>query len=400
MVESRVKAALLQPKSAGSIEQNVKKRHWEGLNAMWMIGLLIVGGLVVLVAGAELLVRGASRLATALGISPLIVGLTVVAFGTSSPELAVSLQSAFNGQPDLAIGNVVGSNILNVLLILGLSALIIPLVVAQQLVRLDVPIMIGASLLVWGLALDSGIERWEGLLLVVLMVGYVVFLVRQSLQEKQSAVRAEYEQEYGGNNGRGGRQVGVNLMLVAVGLAMLVLGSRFFVQGASDLARLLGLSDLVIGLTIVALGTSLPEVAASVMAALKGERDIAVGNVVGSNIFNLFFVLALTALFSSNGVPVSASALSLDLPFMVAVAFACLPIFLTRNLISRWEGALFLGYYIAYTLYLLLDGSGYPAAQQYRTFMLVFVAPLTAATLLVSVWREWRRRQQPAPAAR
>jgi cation:H+ antiporter len=400
MVESRVKAALLQPKSAGSIEQNVKKRHWEGLNAMWMIGLLIVGGLVVLVAGAELLVRGASRLATALGISPLIVGLTVVAFGTSSPELAVSLQSAFNGQPDLAIGNVVGSNILNVLLILGLSALIVPLVVAQQLVRLDVPIMIGASLLVWGLALDSGIERWEGLLLVVLMVGYVVFLVRQSLQEKQSAVRAEYEQEYGGNNGRGGRQVGVNLMLVAVGLAMLVLGSRFFVQGASDLARLLGLSDLVIGLTIVALGTSLPEVAASVMAALKGERDIAVGNVVGSNIFNLFFVLALTALFSSNGVPVSASALSLDLPFMVAVAFACLPIFLTRNLISRWEGALFLGYYIAYTLYLLLDGSGYPAAQQYRTFMLVFVAPLTAATLLVSVWREWRRRQQPAPAAR
>jgi cation:H+ antiporter len=400
MVESRVKAALLQPKSAGSIEQNVKKRHWEGLNAMWMIGLLIVGGLVVLVAGAELLVRGASRLATALGISPLIVGLTVVAFGTSSPELAVSLQSAFNGQPDLAIGNVVGSNILNVLLILGLSALIVPLVVAQQLVRLDVPIMIGASLLVWGLALDSGIERWEGLLLVVLMVGYVVFLVRQSLQEKQSAVRAEYEQEYGGNNGRGGRQVGVNLTLVAVGLAMLVLGSRFFVQGASDLARLLGLSDLVIGLTIVALGTSLPEVAASVMAALKGERDIAVGNVVGSNIFNLFFVLALTALFSSNGVPVSASALSLDLPFMVAVAFACLPIFLTRNLISRWEGALFLGYYIAYTLYLLLDGSGYPAAQQYRTFMLVFVAPLTAATLLVSVWREWRRRQQPAPAAR
>ena len=367
---------------------------------MWMIGLLIVGGLVVLVAGAEVLVRGASRLATALGISPLIIGLTVVAFGTSSPELAVSLQSAFNGQPDLAVGNVVGSNILNVLLILGLSALIGPRVVAQQLVRLDVPIMIGASLLVWGLALDSGIERWEGLLLVLLMVGYVVFLVRQSLQEKQSAVRAEYEQEYGGNNGRGGRQIGVNLTLVAVGLAMLVLGSRFFVQGASDLARLLGLSDLVIGLTIVALGTSLPEVAASVMAALKGERDIAVGNVVGSNIFNLLSVLALTALLSSNGVPVSASALSLDLPFMVAVAFACLPIFLTRNLIDRWEGALFLGYYIAYTLYLFLDGSGYPAAQQYRTFMLVFVAPLTAVTLLVSVWREWRRRQQPELAAR
>ncbi len=367
---------------------------------MWMIGLLIVGGLVVLVAGAEVLVRGASRLATALGISPLIVGLTVVAFGTSSPELAVSLQSAFNGQPDLAVGNVVGSNILNVLLILGLSALIVPLVVAQQLVRLDVPIMIGASLLVWGLALDSGIERWEGLLLVLLMVGYLVFLVRQSLQEKQSAVSAEYEQEYGGNNGRGGRQIGVNLTLVAVGLAMLVLGSRFFVQGASDLARLLGLSDLVIGLEIVALGTSLPEVAASVMAALKGERDIAVGNVVGSNIFNLLSVLALTALLSPNGVPVSASALNLDLPFMVAVAFACLPIFLTRNLIDRWEGALFLGYYIAYTLYLFLDGSGYPAAQQYRTFMLVFVAPLTAATLLVSIWREWRRRQQLKPAAR
>jgi len=186
----------------------------------------------------------------------------------------------------------------------------------------------------------------------------------------------------------------------AVGLTALVAGAELLVRGAAGLAAALRVSPLVIGLTIVALGTSLPEVAASVMAALKGERDIAVGNVVGSNIFNLFFVLALTALFSSNGVPVSASALSLDLPFMVAVAFACLPIFLTRNLISRWEGALFLGYYIAYTLYLLLDGSGYPAAQQYRTFMLVFVAPLTAATLVVSVWREWRRRQQPAPAAR
>ena len=360
---------------------------------MWMTLGLIIGGLIVLVLGAEILVRGASRLAAALGISPLVVGLTVVAFGTSSPELAVSLQSALSGQPDLAVGNVVGSNILNVLLILGLSALITPLIVAQQLVRLDVPIMIGASVLVWVLALNNVISQLEGALLFTLLLAYLSFLIWQSRREQNPTVMAEYEQEFAGDKPKTLRQALLNLALVVAGLAMLIWGSRLFVQGASDLARLFGLSELVIGLTIVALGTSLPEVAASIMAAIKRERDIAVGNVVGSNIFNLLAVLALTALFAHGGVPVPSSALALDIPFMTAVAIACLPIFITRNLIARWEGAIFFGYYLAYTAYLLLAANEYPGAVQYRDFMLIFVAPLTVLTLAVSLWREWRRRQ-------
>lgn len=359
---------------------------------------MIAGGLMILVIGAEVLVRGASRLAAALGISPLVIGLTIVAFGTSSPELAVSLQSALNGQPDLAIGNVVGSNILNVLLILGLSALITPLIVAQQLVRLDVPIMIGASLLLWVLALNGAISQVEGAALFVLMLAYIGFLLWQSRREHNAAVEAEYAQEYTSHEPKSvGRNL-INGVLVVVGLALLVLGSRLFVQGASDLARTFGLSELVIGLTIVALGTSLPEVAASLMAAFKGERDIAVGNVVGSNIFNLLTVLALTALIAPGGVPVSPGALTLDIPFMVAVAVACLPIFLTGHTIARWEGAVFLGYYVAYTVYLLLDAANHPTVTQYFNFMLFFIVPLTVLTLMVSLGREVRRRRAAAAA--
>lgn len=360
---------------------------------MWITVLLIAGGLAILVIGAEALVRGASRLAAALGVSPLVIGLTIVAFGTSSPELAVSLQSALNGQPDLAIGNVVGSNILNVLLILGLSALITPLLVAQQLVRLDVPIMIGASILLWVLALNGAVSQWEGAALFAVMLAYLGFLLWQSQRERNAAVEAEYAQEFTSPEPK---NIGRNLFngaLVIVGLGLLIWGSRLFVQGASDLARTFGLSELVIGLTIVALGTSLPEVAASLMAAFKGERDLAVGNVVGSNIFNLLTVLALTALIAPGGVPVSAGALNLDIPFMVAVAIACLPIFVTGHTIARWEGALFLGYYVAYTIYLLLNAANHPNATQYFNFMLFFVAPLTAVTLLVSLGRELNRRR-------
>ena len=360
---------------------------------MWSTIFLIGIGLVILIVGAEVLVRGSSRLATALGVSPLLVGLTVVAFGTSSPELAVSLQSALNGQPDLAVGNVVGSNILNVLLILGLSALITPLIVAQQLVRLDVPIMIGASVLVWVLALNGIISQLEGALLFALMLAYLGFLIWQARREKNPEVTAEYAQEFASTEPKSPKMVILNIVFVVAGLVMLVIGSRFFVQGASELARQFGLSELVIGLTIVALGTSLPEVAASIMAAIKKERDIAVGNVVGSNIFNLLSVLALTAIFARGGVPVSSGALVLDIPFMVAVAVACLPIFVTRNLIARWEGAIFLGYYVAYTVFLLLTATDHPSATQYRDFMLIFVAPLTVLTLAVSLWREWGRRQ-------
>ena len=362
---------------------------------MAFILLLMIGGLITLVAGAELLVRGASRLAAALGVSPLIIGLTIVAFGTSSPELAVSVQSALSGQADVAVGNVVGSNIFNVLFILGLSALITPLVVAQQLVRIDVPLMIVVSLAVWLFALNGYVERWEGALLFAGIVAYTAFLGIQSQRERNAAVLAEYEAEYQPKRPASWLQRLLEAGMAGVGLALLVLGARWFVEGAVGAAEAMGVSELVIGLTIVAAGTSLPEVATSIVAALRGERDIAVGNVVGSNIFNILAVLGLTALVvPGSGVPVSTNALWLDMPFMIVVAVACLPIFFTGYLIARWEGLLFLGYYIVYTAFLILGSIHYPHLSEYRNLFLLFAAPLTVITIGVSVARDLRQRKK------
>ncbi len=352
--------------------------------------VLFVIGLVILIVGAELLVRGASRLAVGFGISPLVVGLTVVAFGTSSPELAVSIGSALSGQADIALGNVVGSNIFNVLFILGLSALIGALVVAQQLIRLDAPLMVGVSILPLLLGLDGKIGRLDGLLLFAGIVAYIIFAIRQSRKETRQ-IEAEYEQEFGQGKRMGPRQALIQVGFVIVGLVLLVAGARWLVDGAVAIARSLGLSELIIGLTIIAAGTSLPEVATSVIASLRGERDIAVGNVVGSNIFNVLAVLGLTAVVAPEGVNVPAAALRFDIPFMIAVAIACLPIFFTGYRIARWEGALFLAYYIAYTLYLILDATGHDALPAYSTVMFEFVAPLTAVTLLVLVVRALRQ---------
>ena len=363
---------------------------------MWMIGLLLVGGLILLVVGAELLVRGSSRLAAALGISPLVIGLTIVAYGTSSPEMAVSIQSALSGQVDIAVGNVVGSNIFNVLVILGLSALIVPLVVAQQLVRIDVPLMIGVSVLVWALSLNGFLERWEGFLLFAGIIAYTLFLIVQSRREKNKAVKAEYETEYAPHEPRTGQRTLLNVGMAVGGLVLLVFGARWFVDGAIELARNLGMSELIIGLTIVAAGTSMPEVATSLVAAIRGERDIAVGNVVGSNIFNILAVLGLSALVSPDSLPVASGMLTIDMPFMIAVAIACLPIFLTGHTIARWEGIVFLGYYVAYTVYLILDAANHPSVTQYSNFMLLFVVPLTVLTLVVSLGREVRRRRGAA----
>ncbi|MBK8046390.1 MAG: calcium/sodium antiporter [Anaerolineales bacterium] len=355
------------------------------------IGLLIAG-LVLLVVGAEALVRGASRLAAALGIAPLVIGLTIVAFGTSSPELAVSISSTVGGSPDIAVGNVVGSNIFNILFILGLSALITPLIVAQQLVRLDVPIMIGVSVLVLLAGLNGAIERWEGALLFTGILAYTGFLIWQSRRETK-AIKDEYAQEYAAKDARSPRTLVINSLLAVAGLALLVLGSRWFVDGATQIARAFGVSELIIGLTLVAAGTSLPEVATSVIAALRGERDIAVGNVVGSNLFNLLAVLGLTAVVAPDGgLRVSPGMLDIDIPFMIAVAVACLPIFFTGHVIARWEAAIFLAYYVAYTVFLFLTATNHDSLALFQTFMLWFVAPLTLVTLVLAVVRELRSR--------
>jgi cation:H+ antiporter len=336
-------------------------------------------GAVLLIVGAELLVRGASRLAGAVGISPLVIGLTVVAFGTSAPEAAVSVDAALTGRAEIALGNVIGSNIFNVLFILGLSALIVPLVVSQRLVRLDVPLLIGASVLLFIMALDGRISRIDGALLFAGILAYVVWSVRLSREESE-AVRLEYEQQYGA---RAPVKRPLQVLAIIAGLVLLVLGARWLVDAAVTFARLLEVSELIIGLTIVAAGTSLPEVATSVLAAVRGERDIAVGNVVGSSIFNILAVLGLASLAAPGGIAVSTAVLGFDLPVMIAVALACLPIFFTGRSIARWEGALFLGYYIAYAAYLILGATGHDALPAFSAVMLKFVLPLTVITLLV-----------------
>ena len=347
-------------------------------------------GLALLAGGAELLVRGASRLALSFGVSPLVVGLTIVSFGTSAPEVAVATGAALGGRADIAIGNVVGSNVFNVLFILGLSALITPLVVNAQLIRQEVPIMVGASCLLVALALDRTIGRLDAAVMLTLLVAYSAFLVVQSRKEARATIE-EYQEEIDRVAGTGWRgHWTANALLVVAGLALLVMGSEWLVDAAVAFARAFGVSDLVIGLTIVAAGTSMPEVATSVTAALKGERDIAVGNVVGSNTFNILGCLGVSGLVSSAGLPVAPAVLNLDLWVMLAVAIACLPVFFTGREIARWEGGVFLGYYVAYTAYLVLAAQQHDALPAFSAVMLWFVIPLTVVTLAVVLVRSLR----------
>ncbi|MDQ4075388.1 MAG: calcium/sodium antiporter [Chloroflexota bacterium] len=356
--------------------------------------VLLVAGLVLLVVGAEALVRGASRLAATVGVSPLVIGLTIVAFGTSSPEMAVSAQSALAGQGDMAVGNVVGSNIFNILFILGVSALVAPLIVAQRLVRLDVPLMIGVSLLLLLLAWDGTLGRMDGFLLFAGIIAYTLFSIYESRGES-AQVQAEYAQEFGedGAADQGLRAVVIQLAFIIVGLGMLLLGSRWLLEGAVALARTLGVSELVIGLTIVAAGTSLPEVATSVLASLRGERDIAVGNVIGSNLFNILAVLGLAGLLAPDGVHVTVSALRVDIPVMIAVALASLPIFFTGT-ITRGMGALFLTFYVAYTAYLILGATQSAALPAFTATMTFGVLPLSALRLSVLTVRTLRANRR------
>ena len=351
---------------------------------------LFVIGLIILIIGAELLVRGASRLAVGFGISPLVVGLTVVAFGTSSPELAVSVGSALSGQADIALGNVVGSNIFNVLFILGVSALIGALVVAQQLIRLDVPLMIGVSFLLLLLGLDGKLGRLDGLLLFAGIVAYTAFAIRQSRKES-GAVRDEYDH---GIRARAGRMWAAasaaqhrlcDRRAGAVGARRALAGGRRGESGADVGAeRVDHRPDDHRGRHLAARSRHLDH------RQPARERDIAVGNVVGSNIFNILAVLGLSAVVAPSGVAVQQAALRFDIPFMIAVAVACLPIFFTGNRIARWEGALFLAYYVAYTLYLILDAARHDALPAYSTVLLEFAVPLTALTLGVLAVRAWR----------
>jgi cation:H+ antiporter len=347
--------------------------------------LIIVIGLAATVAGAELLVRGASRLAAAFGVPSLVVGLTVVAFGTSAPELAVSVKAALADSADIAVGNVVGSNIFNVLFILGISALVAPLKVALQIVRQETWIMLAVSLVGWAFIATGGVGRVEGGLLVAGIGAYTWKTVRDGHRERAA--------EAGAAESKATPKWAKSIMLVAVGLGLLVLGASKLVDGTLVLGRLLGVSELILGLTVVAAGTSLPEAATSIVASLRGERDIAVGNVVGSNIFNILAVLGTAALVSPSPIVPDPSALAFDIPVMTAVAIACLPIFFTGHSIERWEGGLFLAYYIAYVAYLVLDATNSTALKLFSVAMLGFVVPLTVLTLVLVTVRAYRAQR-------
>ncbi len=356
-----------------------------------MIVLLYAGGLAALVVGAEALVRGASRLALALGISPLAVGLTVVAFGTSAPELAVSVAAATRGAGDVAFGNVVGSNILNVFLVLGVSALLAPLVVSRKLVRVDVPLGIGVAVVATAMALDGRIGRVDGVLLTVGLLAFAAFTLRTARESGDAPDPAAAEAA--SHVPHGAAATARDVALIGGGLALLVLGSRWLVDAATTTARALGVPDLVIALTIVAIGTSLPEIVTSIVAAARGQRDIAVGNVVGSNLFNLLGVLGISAAVAPHGVAVAPAAVRFDLPVMLAAAVACLPVFATGHRIDRAEGALFVAYYVAYLGWLVHEASSPDAPSLAVTA--AFVVPLLAVTLLV-VLRHARDRRRAA----
>lgn len=353
--------------------------------------LLFLAGLITLIFGADLLVRGASRLAAAFGVSPLVIGLTIVAIGTASPEIAVSLQAAAAGQGDLTLGNVLGSNIFNILFILGVTSLAAPIVIAKQLIRKDAPIMLGISLLTLLLALDGKLGGVDGTVLLLGLIVYTVFALRQSGQESKE-VQKEYAQEFAPKEPRTVRGTIVNLVFILIGLALLVLGSNWLVKSATQIATSLGVSELVIGLTIVAVGTSLPEVATSVIAALKQESDIAVGNAVGSNIFNLLGVLGLGALVAPNGITVASRVLQFDLPVMAFVALITLPVFYIDSRISRLEGGLLLAYYLIYVIYIIMRAAESPALPITLTFIAFFV-PLTFLALVTIAFRSMRAKR-------
>lgn len=304
---------------------------------------MLVVGLIVLAAGAEALIRGAVRVARALGVSPFIVGFTVIGFGTSAPELVVSLSAALGGSSEIALGNVVGSNIANVGVVLGLAAVVAPLAAQMRLLKVEVPLVIGASLLLWALSWDGRVDRTDGVILLIGFAGLAVYMFRSARSEppevKEEIGLAAYEK----------MRVWVAVLLVVVGLCGLVGGAHLMVTAAVNLARAVGVSEWLIGLTVVAIGTSLPEMAAAVAGAVRGEADIVLGNVAGSNLFNLLLILGATATIQPMAVP--PSALTVELPVMTGFAVLMMLVVANGLRVRRWEGALLLAAYAGFVVW-------------------------------------------------
>jgi cation:H+ antiporter len=342
----------------------------------------LFSGLLLLLLGAELSVRSAMHLAAIFKVRPLIIGLTVVAMGTSAPQMAVSLQAAFSENTDIAVGSVIGGNIFNVLVILGLCALIIPLRVARQVLRVDIPLMIGACLLVMVLSQSGEFGKWDGVLLLTGLFISLFVMIRQGGHATRHGHAAVAEQP---------RTLTRTAMLVS-GLLLLAGGGHLLVNASVVVALHLGLSERIIGLTVIAIGTSLPALMTSLIAALRGERDIAVGNVIGSNLFNLLGVLGLTALVAPVPLTISPNALMFDLPVMLGVALLCVPLFYSGYRIDRIEGVLLLALYLTYGLHIVSISTGMVLAERAESLMLTFILPLLGVTVALGTVRAWRRQ--------
>lgn len=313
--------------------------------------LIFLLGLGVIIVGAELLLRGSSRIAAMLGVKPILIGMTVVAIGTSAPELAIGITSALDGKGALAVGNIAGTNIFNILVVLGLTAAIRPLPLRSQSIKVDVPVMAVSAVVLFLMAWDGVLSRVEGLILMGSAAIYFFALIRYSRKES-AAMRAEFAEEYSPEalSIRGGLRSWLwNATLLVVGIAMTVIGADLLVDGAVALARIYHVSDAVIGLTIVAIGTSAPELVTTIVATIKDDRDVAVGNVIGSSITNILVILGLTCVAAPNGVDVSPDVLWIDMPLGAAVAAICYPVFRSDHAVSRGEGIAFL---VAYTIYM------------------------------------------------
>jgi len=311
--------------------------------------VLFVVGLVILVVGAELLIRGAVRVARAAGVSPFVVGFTVIGFGTSAPELVVGLSAALNGSSEIALGNVVGSNITNVGLVLGTAAVVAPLAAKMRLLTVEVPLVIGCSLLLWALCWDGQVSRGDGAILLAGFAALVVYMFR-SVRSESPAVKAELGLAVAEK-----MRVWVAIVFVAIGLVGLVGGAHLMVTAAVELARGLGVSEWLIGLTVVAVGTSLPELAAAVVGALRGEADIVLGNIAGSNLFNVLLICGVTAVVRP--LPVPATALTVELPMMTGFAVLLLLVVANGLRVHRWEGALLLAAYSGFVVWQVVVAS-------------------------------------------
>ncbi|GAB5896959.1 calcium/sodium antiporter [Mycolicibacterium mageritense] len=313
-----------------------------------------VVGLIALTVGAEAMVRGSTNVAARLGISPILIGLTVVSIGTSLPELAIGITAATEGSGELAVGNIAGTNVVNILFILGLSALLRPLAIEARTLRFDLPVMAGAAVLLWLLAANGVLSRIDGAILVCCAAVYTAALIRASRRESRDVV-AEYAHAYldSPRAAPSRRRAAYDTAMMLGGIVVIIIGAEWLVTGAVGMARGFGVSDALIGLTVVAIGTSAPELVTTVVSTVRGERDVAIGNLLGSSIYNIVLILGVTCLVPAHGLPVSQSLVRVDIPIMAAAALVCIPIFISGRRIHRGEGAAMVTAYLAYLALLL-----------------------------------------------